>query len=99
MRQNSRSDCPKGTGRRKRVEASSASNHRRGMTKRSPFIYSRDLDLWAYANAFTLDFSRPGKPKDIAYIEAFNCRLRSGMPERPRVHEPCRRPREVGDLA
>ena len=25
---------------------------------------SRDLDLWAYANDVTLDFSRPGKPTD-----------------------------------
>jgi putative transposase len=33
----------------------------------SEFI-SRDLDLWAYANDVTLDFSRPGKPTDNAYI-------------------------------
>lgn len=37
----------------------------------SEFI-SRDLDLWAYTNGVTLDFSRPGKPTDNAYIEAFN---------------------------
>lgn len=36
----------------------------------SEFI-SRDLDLWAYANNVILDFSRPGKPTDNAYIEAF----------------------------
>lgn len=29
----------------------------------SEFI-SRDLDLWAYSNGVTLDFSRPGKPTD-----------------------------------
>ena len=34
----------------------------------SEFI-SRDLDLWAYANNVTLDFSRPGKPTDNAFIE------------------------------
>jgi putative transposase len=38
---------------------------------------SRDLDLWAYAKGVTLDFSRPGKPTDNAFIEAFNGRLRS----------------------
>jgi putative transposase len=37
----------------------------------SEFI-SRDLDLWAYAKGVTLDFSRPGKPTDNAFIEAFN---------------------------
>jgi putative transposase len=31
----------------------------------SAFI-SRDLNLWAYANDVTLDFSRPGKPTDRA---------------------------------
>jgi len=33
---------------------------------------SRDLDLWTYAKGVTLDFSRPGKPTDNAFIEAFN---------------------------
>ena len=42
----------------------------------SEFV-SRDLDLWAYANGVTLDFSRPGKPTDNAFIEAFNGRLRA----------------------
>jgi len=42
----------------------------------SEFV-SRDLDLWAYANGVTLDFSRPGKPTDNAYIEAFNGRFRA----------------------
>lgn len=42
----------------------------------SEFI-SRDLDLWAYANGVTLDFSRPGKPTDNAFIEAFNGRFRA----------------------
>ena len=32
---------------------------------------SRDLDLWAYQRGVTLDFSRPGKPTDNAFIEAF----------------------------
>jgi putative transposase len=35
------------------------------------------MDLWAYANSVTLDFSRPGEPTDNAYIEAFNGRFRA----------------------
>jgi len=38
---------------------------------------SRDLDLWAYHRGVTLDFSRPGKPTDNAFIEAFNSRFRA----------------------
>jgi len=41
----------------------------------SEFI-SRDMDLWAYQRNVTLDFSRPGKPTDNAYIEAFNGKFR-----------------------
>jgi putative transposase len=42
----------------------------------SEFV-SRDLYLWAYAHGVTLDFSRPGKPTDNAFAEAFNSRIRS----------------------
>ena len=42
----------------------------------SEFI-SRDLDLWAYAHDVTMDFSRPGKPTDNAYIESFNGSFRA----------------------
>jgi putative transposase len=42
----------------------------------SEFV-SRDLDLWAYVHDVTLDFSRPGKPTDNAFIEAFNGRFRA----------------------
>jgi len=42
----------------------------------SEFI-SRDLDLWAYANGVTLDFSRPGKPTENGFIEAFNSKFRT----------------------
>jgi putative transposase len=42
----------------------------------SEFI-SRDLDLRAYKNECKLDFSRPGKPTDSAFIEALNGRLRA----------------------
>jgi putative transposase len=37
---------------------------------------SRDLDLWAYTRGVVLDFSRPGKPTDNAFTEAFNSRFR-----------------------
>lgn len=37
----------------------------------SEFI-SKALDRWAYEHHVTLDFSRPGKPTDNAYIESFN---------------------------
>jgi putative transposase len=42
----------------------------------SEFI-SRDLDLWAYVKQVTLDLSRPGKPTDNGFIEAFNSKLRA----------------------
>jgi len=41
----------------------------------SEFV-SRDLGVWAYQRGVTLDFSRPGKPTDNAFIEAFNGRFR-----------------------
>jgi len=41
----------------------------------SEFI-SRDLDLWAYQKDVILDFSRPGKPTDNAFIESFNGKFR-----------------------
>ena len=37
----------------------------------------RLLDHWAYLNGVEIDFSRPGKPTDNAFIEAFNARLRA----------------------
>jgi putative transposase len=37
----------------------------------SEFI-SKVLDKWAYENKVVLDFSRPGRPTDNAYIESFN---------------------------
>jgi len=40
-------------------------------------LISRDMDLWAYRHDVTLDFSRPGKPTDNAFIEAFNGRFRA----------------------
>lgn len=37
---------------------------------------SRLVDLWAYANKVVMEFSRPGKPTDNAFIESFNGTLR-----------------------
>jgi putative transposase len=41
----------------------------------SEFI-SKAMDEWAYRNGVKLEFSRPGKPTDNAFIESFNGRLR-----------------------
>lgn len=41
----------------------------------SEFI-SKAMDEWAYRNEVKLEFSRPGKPTDNAFIESFNGRLR-----------------------
>ncbi len=41
-----------------------------------PEFVSKVLDRWAYERGVTLDFSRPGKPTDNAYVESFNGRLR-----------------------
>ena len=41
-----------------------------------PEFTSKRLDQWAYLNRVELDFSRPGKPTDNAFMEAFNGRCR-----------------------
>ena len=41
----------------------------------SEFI-SKAMDAWAHFNNVKLEFSRPGKPTDNAFIESFNGRLR-----------------------
>ena len=41
-----------------------------------PEFVSKMLDRWAYERGVTLDFSRPGKPTDNAFVESFNGRLR-----------------------
>ena len=42
-----------------------------------PEFVSKDLDLWAWMNGVTLDFSRPGKPTDNAFVESFNGKVRA----------------------
>ena len=55
--------------------------HERGVPKRiacdngSEFAGGH-MDLWAYVNNVTLDFSRPGKPTDNSYVETFDGSLR-----------------------
>jgi putative transposase len=41
-----------------------------------PEFVSNALDAWAYERGITLQFIRPGKPVDNAYMESFNGRLR-----------------------
>jgi putative transposase len=38
---------------------------------------SQAMDLWAYQNGMKIDFSRPGKPTDNAFIESFNGTFRA----------------------
>jgi putative transposase len=42
-----------------------------------PEFVSRELDLWAFVRGVTLDFSRPGKPTDNAFIESLNGKFRA----------------------
>ncbi len=41
-----------------------------------PEFISKALDAWAYSNGVKLQFIRPGKPTENAFIESFNGRLR-----------------------
>lgn len=41
-----------------------------------PEFISKELDLWVYAKGVKLDYSRPGKPTDNAFIESFNSKVR-----------------------
>ena len=42
-----------------------------------PEFTSKALDKWAYDHKVILDFSRPGKPTDNAFIESFNGSVRA----------------------
>ena len=41
-----------------------------------PEFVSKPLDAWAYRNGVQLEFSRPGKPTDNAFVESFNGHFR-----------------------
>ncbi len=47
--------------------------------RRTKLIYDKaaDSDRWAYENKVILDFSRPGKPTENAFIESFNGSVRA----------------------
>jgi putative transposase len=42
-----------------------------------PEFISKELDLWAFIHNVMLDFSRPGKPTDNAFIESLNGKFRA----------------------
>ncbi|MBF0481904.1 MAG: transposase family protein [Desulfovibrionaceae bacterium] len=42
-----------------------------------PEFINKALDLWAYVHGVKLDFPRPGKPTDNAFIESFNGKFRA----------------------
>jgi putative transposase len=42
-----------------------------------PEFISKDLDLWAWLHGVELDFSRPGKPTDNAFVESFDLPLQA----------------------
>lgn len=63
------------------VEAVEAVAVRRGApdvirVDNGPEFVSKALDRWADERGVMLDFSRPGKPTDNAFVESFNGRLR-----------------------
>ena len=47
-------------------------NPKRVQADNGPEFISIVLDRWAYDHGITIDFSRPGKPTDNAFIESFN---------------------------
>src|SRR6478672_10239825 len=49
---------------------------RRLAVDNGPEFISKALDAWAYRNGVQLEFSRPGKPTDNAYVESFNGHFR-----------------------
>jgi putative transposase len=46
------------------------------MVDNGPEFAGKALDEWAYRRGIKLQFIRPGKPVENAYIESFNGRLR-----------------------
>lgn len=45
---------------------------------RTEFVL-KDVDLWAYSNGLTMDFSRPAKPEDNPYVESFYGKFRDNV--------------------
>ena len=63
-----------------------------------PEFVSKELDLWAFIRGVALEFSRPGKPPDNAFIESFYGQFRS-EPKRQLVPEPRRSSAKMRGLA
>jgi hypothetical protein len=76
--------APKDAGVDRRIDSAGRPQPRYGFVDKFPGLRigqgcqstSKELDLWAYANRVTLDFSRLGRPVDNAYAESFNARIR-----------------------
>ena len=83
----SRQRCRRGARTRSRREFGYPRDDPR---RQRPGVRSADLDLWAFMHGVTLDFCRPGKPTDNAFIEVLQRQVPGGMPERKLVHEPRR---------
>jgi len=63
------------------VDILEAISYHRGLPEKirvdnGPEFISKALDNWSYQNNIKLEFSRPGKPVDNAFIESFNGSLR-----------------------
>lgn len=50
-----------------------------------PAFISKALKRWAYESDLTLDFSRPGKATDNAFVESSDGRLRAECPNAHRL--------------
>jgi transposase InsO family protein len=50
------------------------------------------LDGWAYQKGVTLDFSRPGKPTDNAFVEPFNGHPRDAAVDLTPLFNPAQAP-------
>ena len=46
-----------------------------------PEFTSKALDAWAHARTVQLQFIRPGKPVDNAFIESFNGKFPGRVPQ------------------
>lgn len=63
------------------------------------FVSREWLDLWTYQRGVTLDFSRPGKWTDNAFIETVTGRFRAERLNAHWFNKTCRRQRNDGRLA
>jgi putative transposase len=69
-----RAECRRGPGSRRGASPAAEVDHRLGTE-----FTSKALDEWAYRRGVELDFIRPGKPVENAFIESFNGRLRDEL--------------------